>query len=619
MPLVSLELPAGVYRNGTKLQSKGRWYDANMIRWKNGRLRPIGGWEQTDTSGITDAGRTMKAWKDNSGNKLLAIGTATKLWVYQGNSGTAYDATPSAFNAGRVTALSGLGFGAGPFNGSGVDVTITAEDISIGSSTTIVSTSTDFTEYFSAPDLIQASGFTNSANNKTYSNSHRITAVSANSMTVDGTLSTAGADGSAGQSITLSKARGYGENLSTGTSLILGANTWSFDVWGEYLIALSKSDGKIYEFRPNYLTTSSKATVISNAPTNSLGVVVSKERYLVAIGASNDPRKVAWSDQEDNTVWSASATNSAGSFKIDSAGELQVALKVGDRILMWTDVDCHALDYVGPPYIFGRRKIGDACGVISPQSVVSFRGISAWMSDGQFWTYDGVVKPLRCEVQSYVFDDINLVQKSKIFATTNQQFGEIWWFYCSKSSDEIDRYIIWNYAENWWSIGQMPRTSFIDSGVYDRPMGLGTDFKLYEHESDASTATRPSSIGPPSSASDMCLRDRKLYRGTDQTGETGFVYAESGPFEIGIGERRVQGNQLITDTDAGTNGLRFAFKQQATPEDAETTSDSYDIASDGYTDIRVQGREVSFKVESPFDQNWDIGNIRMDVKQVGKR
>ena len=81
----------------------------------------------------------------------------------------------------------------------------------------------------------------------------------------------------------------------------------------------------------------------------------------------------------------------------------------------------------------------------------------------------------------------------------------------------------------------------------------------------------------------------------------------------------MQGNQLITDTDAGTNGLRFAFKQQATPEDAETTSDSYDIASDGYTDIRVQGREVSFKVESPFDQNWDIGNIRMDVKQVGKR
>ena len=144
MPLVSLELPAGVYRNGTKLQSKGRWYDANMVRWRNGRLRPIGGWLKTTASVLAEVGRSMFAWRDNSLNKLLAIGTAEKLYIYSSTSGTPYDATPSNFSVGRTTALAGLGVGAGPYNGTTVNKTVTATDISIGSSTTIVSSSTHF-------------------------------------------------------------------------------------------------------------------------------------------------------------------------------------------------------------------------------------------------------------------------------------------------------------------------------------------------------------------------------------------------------------------------------------------------------------------------------------------
>lgn len=622
MPLVSLELPAGVYRNGTKLQSKGRWYDANMVRWRNGRLRPIGGWSQSTatysggSSAVSEVGRTMFAWKSNSGTKLLAIGTSEKLFIYSGTSGNPYDATPSGFSGGRENALIGYGYGAGPFNGTSINKTVTATDIYIGSSTTIVSSSTDFTTYFSAPDLIQASGFTNSANNKTYSNSHRITAVSANSMTVDGTLVTTGADGSAGQSITLSKARGYSEDLDTGTDLILNANTWSFDVFGEILILLAQSDGKVYQWNPSNLSAQTDATVVANAPTENKGIIVSKERFLICLGAGGNPKKVQWADQETLTTWTPSATNLAGSFELDTAGEIQVAKKVGDRILVWTNLDCHSLDWVGPPYAFGRSKIGDSCGVISPQSAVSVRGISAWMGDGGFWYYDGTVKPLTCEVNSYIFDDMNSLQKSKVYAVPNQKFNEIWWFYPSGSSEEVDKYVIWNFEENWWSIGTMPRTAFIDSGAFDTPIGLGTDKKLYFHEEDASTSSRADGIGPPSSASDMCLRDRALVRGTTESTETGFVYAETGPFEMG--DRIMQGKQLLTDVDAGTNGLRFKFKTQNTPMDTETESSAYSI-DDGYTDIRIQGREVSFMVESPFDQNWDLGRMRMDVKALGKR
>ena len=320
MPLVSLELPAGVYRNGTKLQSKGRWYDANMVRWRNGRLRPISGWSQTTASTLAEVGRSMFAWRDNSLNKLLAIGTAEKLYIYSSTSGTPYNATPANFATGRTTALAGLGYGSGPYNGQSINKTVTASDIFVGSSTTIVATSggTDFTEYFSAPDLIQASGFANSSNNKSYSNSHRITAVSAHSMTVDGTLDTTGADGSAGQSITLSKARGWGEDLDSGTSLVLGANTWSFDNFGEILIALSKSDGKVYNWNPSGLATETDAVITTNAPIANNAIIVSKERFLICLGAGGNPKKVQWADQESLITWTPTSTNQAGSFEIDT-------------------------------------------------------------------------------------------------------------------------------------------------------------------------------------------------------------------------------------------------------------------------------------------------------------
>ena len=616
MPLVSLQIPAGVYRNGTKLQSKGRWYDCNHIRFKDGRVQPVGGWTQTTLSGIPDSARSMFAWEDNSSKKLLAIGSATKLLVYTGNSGLAYDATPTGFIVGNATATAGIGYGSGAYNGTVVEKTITASDITITNSTTISSTTTDFTQYFSAPDIIQTSGFDTASNNRSYPNGIRVTNVTTNSLTVSGITLTAETPSG---DVTLSKSRGFGETITAGTSLVLGANSWSFDNFGEQLIALSKSDGKIYKFLPSYLESTTKAQVLTNAPLQNSAIIVSKERILVALGAGGNPKLVQWCDQESLTNWSPSATNQAGSFEVDTVGTLQVAKKVGDRIVMWTDVDCHALDYIGPPYVFGRRKLGDACGTISPQTVVTARGLSAWMGQGSFWTYDGVVRPLPCEVSSYVFDDLNTIQSSKFFGFANQKFNEIWWFYCSRNSTEIDRYVIWNFVEGWWSIGENPRTAMIDSGVYDYPMGIGTDYKLYEHEIAPVSGIRPQYVSPPDNNEQMCLRDRVLYKGTVEENEQGFVYAETGPYEIGQGERRVQGNQLITDTDAGQNGLRFKFGQQATPEETETFSESYDIQSDGYTDIRINGREVSFKIESPFDQDWDLGNVKMDVKLSGKR
>ena len=90
---------------------------------------------------------------------FLAIGTGEKLYLYSASVGSSFDITPTGFVAGRATAVQGTGYGVGGFNGTAIQKTVTASDIAVGSSTTITSTSTDFTTIFSAPEDIQVSGF----------------------------------------------------------------------------------------------------------------------------------------------------------------------------------------------------------------------------------------------------------------------------------------------------------------------------------------------------------------------------------------------------------------------------------------------------------------------------
>jgi len=624
--IVPFNPPPGVFRNGTQYQVKGRWFDSNLVRWKDGRLKPIGGWSRAITSGLTGIGRAMFSWRDNSGDKWLAIGTSSNLYIFTSLSGSAADITPSGFVTGNDTAEPGNGFGAGVFNGSGVVKTLTASDISATQSTDKFTTagSVDFTEYFAVGDEIQASGFSNAANNKTYNDSHRVTAVTATELTLgaeNGSSSYGGstlADESAGASITLSRARRFGnENVST-TSLVIGASSWVFDVFGQQLIAMSTSDGKIYYWDPSVTDpTGTDAAVVSNAPTSNSAVMVSKERHVFALGAGGDPRKVQFSDQEDKNTWTPTATNQAGSFNLETQGQILAGKTVGSRILVWTTTDCHAIDHVGPPFVYGRQKIGDACGAISNRSMAVVGDQAFWMSQGGFFTYQGSVQPLPCTVSDYVFSDMNSVQNSKIYASVNSAFFEITWWYSSGSATEIDRYATFNYQEGWWSIGKLTRTAWEDAGVFDDPIAIADDNIIYSHEQAASTSSR-STNSVATTLAELSDFDRELVSG-GATSDIGLCFAETGAMEVGDGENLTNITQLITDQTSGDAGLRFKFKTRFNPNSTETESSALEVASDGYTDCRILGRQFAYRVESGFDQSWEIGTIRADVSAGGRR
>ena len=493
MALVPLNLPAGVYRNGTDLQSQGRWRDSNLVRWFDDTLRPIGGWRTRSDTASAGQVRGMHSWIANNSDRWIAAGSYNKLYAYSG-AGIQYDITPSGFTAGNEDALNPIGFG----------------------------TSFYGREY-------------------------------------------------------------YGTSRQEAVT-ITPATTWSLDSFGEYLVACSSTDGKVYEWQ---LNTGAIAAVISNAPVNNRAILVTEERFLMCLGAGGNPRLVQWSDRENNNLWTPAATNEAGSLELQTTGRIQCGVRVQNQALILTDTDAHVATYSGPPYVFGIERIGTSCGIVSTQAVAVVDKGAIWMGSRSFYTYSGgAVSEVNCEVADYVFSDINHSQISKVAAVSNANFGEIWWFYPSGNSNENNRYVVYNYNDNTWAIGVMARTSGVDAGVYRQPIiASALNKKLYEHE-----------IG-------------FNYDG-------GEPFAESGPISIGNGDNVMAVTQMIPD-EKTQGDVDATFKTRFYPNDVERSYGPFSMANP--VSLRFTGRQVRIRVEGVNADDWRVGINRLEVKQGGRR
>lgn len=365
---------------------------------------------------------------------------------------------------------------------------------------------------------------------------------------------------------------------------IIPATTWSMDSWGEYLVACSSADGQLLEWQLGF-TTPTKAVAITNAPTGCEAVMTTAERFVFGLGASGNPRKVSWCDQEDNTVWTPSATNQAGDFEINSVGSIKCGKRVRGINLIFTDVDVHVATYIGLPYVYSFEKAGSGCGVISSQAVAAIDTAAIWMSKSGFWVYDGYVKPLVSDVGDYIFQNINYNQSSKVYAVHNSKYGEIIWFYPSSASNENDSYVVYNYREGHWAIGSLARTAGTDRGVFTNPLMISSDGYIYEHEV-----------------------------GFTYDGST--PYAESGPYEIGNGDNIMSVRRVIPDEQT-LGEVVVSFKTRMYPMATETTYGPYSAAQP--TDVRFAARQVKVRYTGNVLDDWRVGVNRFDVVAMGKR
>jgi hypothetical protein len=362
------------------------------------------------------------------------------------------------------------------------------------------------------------------------------------------------------------------------------ATTWTMDTWGEYLIGCSDADGKLYEWQLGF-STPTIAAAITNAPTSCAAVMSTAERFIFALGASGNPRLVKWCDQENNTVWTASTTNQAGDFELQTVGSLKCGKRVRGLNLLFTDVDVHASTYIGAPYVYSFEKVGSGCGVISSQSVAAIDTAAIWMSRSGFWIYDGYVKPLTSDVGDYVFKNINYTQASKIYAVHNSKYGEITWFYPSSQSTENDSYVTYNYREGHWAIGSMARTAGTDRGVFTNPLMVSSDGYIYEHEV-----------------------------GFDYGGAS--VYAETGPIEVGSGDAVMSVRQVIPDENT-LGDVVVSFKTRMYPTSDESTFGPYTASQP--TDVRFSAKQVKVRYTGSVLSDWRVGVTRLEAVASGGR
>jgi len=378
---------------------------------------------------------------------------------------------------------------------------------------------------------------------------------------------------------------GYYGVTRPNTGVFQEATTWSLDNWGEYLVGCTSDDGKLYEWQLNPAVA---AAQITNAPVDNLGLIVTEERFLFALGAGGNPRKVQWCDKENNTLWTPAATNEAGDFELQTSGQIMGAVRVRGRTLIVTDTDAHIATYQGPPFVFGFERVGTATGMVARKAIAAVDEGAFWMGRDAFFVFDGsAAKELPCEVSDYVFGDINHNQITKVYAVHNSAYGEVWWFYPSSSSIENDRYVSYDYRENHWEIGQIDRTCGIDSGVYDNPIWGDASGNLFNHEQDP--AVGHGSYTP---------------------------FAESGPISLGAGDQVMKVTSLIPD-ESTQGDVTVTFKSRFYPNAAETSFGPFSTANP--TDVRFTGRQVRIRIEAARNADWRAGVMRIEAKAGGKR
>lgn len=364
------------------------------------------------------------------------------------------------------------------------------------------------------------------------------------------------------------------------------ATTWSLDSWGDYLVACASHDRVLYEWTGNL---ANPAVAVTGAP-SMRAFVVTAERVILALGADGDDRAVDWCDIGANTVWTPTASNAAGGVELQTNGVLMTGRRVPKGTLLWTTTDVWLATYVGQPdiYVFDQKERG--CGLLAPQAVQVTPGGTFWMGIRNFFRYDGRVVPLPCDVQDYVFQDINFDQAAQFSSGHNAAFGEVYWWYCSAGSDTLDRCVSYNYRENHWAMHpSLIRSCWEDASTFRYPLAVSPAGVLYEQESGWTADGTP-------------ILDGR--------------YAKSGPVEFGAGDRIMEAKQLVPDTN--TEGdAQVRFESRFTPDGDATAWGPYPIAA--YTDTRVTGRQLSVILEATADRDWRLGVMRLEAEPGGGR
>ena len=357
-------------------------------------------------------------------------------------------------------------------------------------------------------------------------------------------------------------------------------------------------------------------------------MVSDASRFTIAFGCTPygggdlDPMLIRWSDQESVVNWTPAVTNQAGFVRLSHGSQILTAVQARQEIVVFTDTSIYSMQYLGPPYIWGTQLLGDNVSIAGYNTAIIASGVIYWMGVDKFYKYDGRVATLRCDLRQFIYGDINLDQQVQFFAGTNEGFNEVWWFYCTANSTVIDRYVVYNYAEDIWYYGSMGRTAWLDSGLTNYPLAATYNYNLVFHEDgidDNATGTTQA-IEAYITSSQYDIGDGHnfgfvwrivpdlTFRGSSTTGETPQVTMQLLPLQnSGSGY-----NNPVESANQSVGGVSYANVDRV----GTYTVDQFT----GQVYTRVRGRQMAMKISSNrIGTMWQLGAPRIDIRPDGRR
>jgi hypothetical protein len=621
MALKKLTLKAGVNRENTRYTTENGYYVSNNVRFRQGTPEKIGGWTRLSPNFFLGICRSLWNWVTLGGANYLGVGTNLKFYIESG--GLYNDITPL-----RVVPAPTINNN--PFAGNGT-TTVTVTDTAHGGLT---------------GDFVTFSGVTGTYAS-VFNAEFVITVLTVDTYTIT-TTSVIAAGSSGGASVVaayqISVGAAYAEPIVGWGAGAWGAGPWgtgggastvSMRLWaqanfGENLI-FGYRGGALY-YWDNTTGLNARGVLVSSlggasdVPLMQNYLMVSDvSRFVFCFGtndygtATQNQMLLRWSDQESVTQWTPAATNQAGSLLLSHGSRIVSAIQTRQEIVVLTDSAVYSLQYQGAPIVWGSQLLADNTSIVGPNAVASATSVIYWMGVDKFYKYDGRVQTLRCDLRKFIYEDINLEQADQFFAGTNEGFNEIWFFYCSANSTNIDRYAVYNYFENngegVWYYGEMARTAWLDSGLRIYPMGATLVNNIVYHElgNDDNTTATSAPINSVIETSEFDIDDGDHF---------GFVWRIL-PDMTFVGSDTASPQVTMTLIPMQNSGSGYNDPISIGGNSNATVVRSATVPIEEFTGqvaVRVRGRQMIMKVENnQLGCAWQLGSPRIDIKQDGRR
>ena len=540
------------------------------------------------------------------------------------------------YTVGPAQQLGGFGWGTGLFGGTSLGAATTTLASTINDAVTVIPL-TDSSAFPSSGTIQIGDEFISYTNNNTTTNT-----LSGGAREVNGTTKSGHSAGAAITNIT--SYAGWGSASSTDFTIDPGL--WVLDNFGTKLIALIYND-KCFEWDAAATNaTSTRATILPNAPTASRHVLVSTpDRHLVFFGtettvgtpSTQDDMFIRFSDQEsiDQTdSYTVRAENTAGTQRLADGSKIMGAIKGRDAIYVWTDTALFLMKFVGQPFTFSFEQVGTNCGLFGKNACMEVDGSAYWMSENGFFTYDGQLQSMPCLVEDFVYDSINDTSRDLINCGLNNLFGEITWFYPSESSDEVDRMVTYNYLDSTtkqpiWTTGTLARTAWQDSAVFNRPHATyygSTDNASFDVTGNTQGSTiyynQETGTDEVNAGNIAVAIPAFILSGdfdiTQRRSNTGQVVGT--PDLRGDGEYMMRVSRFIPDFITQTGNTTVSLISRAYPNSTPTTKDFVIDSSKTFQSTRIRARSVALKISNTaINQDWKLGTFRLDIAPGGMR